>query len=175
MKNYPILDTERLILKLTDLDDASFILELFNTPKWKQFIGERNVHSLEDASEYIREKMLPQSERLGYGNYIVIRKEDGVKVGSCGLYDREGLEGVDIGFAFLPSYEGKGYGYEASQKIMEMAFTDFGISKVSGITVKENVASQGLLKKLGLNFNKYVRLPNDDEELMLFSVEKKED
>ncbi|CAM1358631.1 GNAT family N-acetyltransferase [Tenacibaculum xiamenense] len=175
MKSYPILDTERLTLKLTDLDDASFVLELLNTPKWKQYIGDRNVHNLEDATQYIKERMLPQSERLGYGNYIVIRKEDGVKIGSCGLYDREGVEGVDVGFAFLPGYEGKGYAYEASQKIMEMAFTDFGISKVSGVTVKENVASQGLLKKLGLTFKKYVNLPNDDEELMLFSVQKKED
>ncbi|SEC18642.1 Protein N-acetyltransferase, RimJ/RimL family [Tenacibaculum sp. MAR_2009_124] len=174
MKNYSIIETERLILRLTELHDASFVLELLNTPKWKQFIGDRNIHSIADATQYIKEKMLPQSERLGYGNYVVIRKKDDVKIGSCGLYDREGLEGVDIGFAFLPNYEGKGYAYEASKKIMETAFTDFQIDTIAGITAKGNKASQGLLMKLGLTFDKYITLPNEDEEIMLFSIKKNE-
>jgi ribosomal-protein-alanine N-acetyltransferase len=172
MTQYKSYETERLFLKPTQVEDAAFILELLNTPKWIQFIGDRKVRTLEDAKNYIKNRMLPQLKRLGYSNYTVIRKEDNRKVGTCGLYDREGLEGVDIGFAFLPQFEGKGYAFEASDKVKNLAFNDFGIEEISAITVKENLSSQKLLKKLGLTFVKFTKIPNDDEELMLFKLKK---
>ncbi len=164
-------ETERLILRPTSLDDAPFILELLNTPKWLQFIGDRKVYNLEDAKKYISEKIITQQERLGFSNYTVIRKSDQVKIGSCGLYDREGLEGVDIGFAFLPAYEKMGYGYESAMKIKAIGFDIFKIKKIKAITSKQNIASQSLLEKLGLKFSEMIRLPNDEEELMLYEID----
>ena len=160
--------TKRLNLKPTSKEDAPFILELFNTPKWKLFIGDRNLHSVSDAEAYIQNKMTPQLERLGFSNYTLIRKSDGVKVGTCGLYDRDGLDGIDIGFALLPAYERQGYTFEAATKLLEIAFNDFGYEKVSGITVKENIASQRLLEKLGLKQIGTTRIPNDSVELLLY-------
>ncbi|HAH25695.1 MAG TPA: GNAT family N-acetyltransferase, partial [Prolixibacteraceae bacterium] len=63
--------------------------------------------------------------RLGYGNFTVTRKSDRVKIGICGLFDREGLEGIDIGFAFLPEYERKGYAFESADKLKDKAFDEF--------------------------------------------------
>ena len=122
MTQYKIFETERLILKPASEEDASFIFELFNTPKWLQYIGDRNVKTVEDARDYIKTRMVPQLERLGYSNYVVIRKTDNCKVGTCGLYDREGLEGIDIGFAFLPEYEKKGYAFEGAIELQHVAF-----------------------------------------------------
>ena len=51
--------TPRLLLRPTAVEDAAFIFELLNTPKWFEFIGDRKVRSIEAAGEYIREKMLP--------------------------------------------------------------------------------------------------------------------
>jgi len=161
-------ETERLFLSPTSAEDAAFVLELLNTPKWIQNIGNRNVHSLEEAEAYISTKMLPQLDALGFSNYTLIRKVDGVKIGSSGLYSRDGIEGVDIGFALLPAFERKGYSFEAAHKLMELAKGEFQLSKVSGITLKTNKASQGLLEKLGLKFSKMIQLPNDLEELMLY-------
>ena len=169
MRKYPYLETDRLLLKPTHIDDAAYILELYNSPKWIANIGDRNVHTLEDAVAYIQKKMLPQLERLGYGNFTVIRKSDGVKMGSCGLYDRDGLEGVDIGFAFLPAYEGQGYGYESARKVMDVGIHEFGVKKISAITIKTNLASQRLIEKLGLEYIKIINLPDDPEDLMLYS------
>ena len=98
-----IFETERLFIRPTSLEDAPFIFELLNPPKWKKFIGDRNIHSIKDAEAYIENKMLPQLEKLGYTNNTVIRKFDRQKIGSCGLYNREGIEGVDIGFSLLPA------------------------------------------------------------------------
>jgi len=172
MKKHITFETERLTLRATNQDDAAFVLELLNSPKWKQNIGDRNVHTLEDAKAYIQQKMQPQLERLGYSNYTVIRKLDGAKMGSCGLYDRQGIEGVDIGFAFLPAYEKMGYGYESALKMKEMAFSAFGIPKIGAITAQHNKASQRLLEKLGLKYIKMVILPDDNEELMYYEIEK---
>jgi len=168
MKIYHNLETERLQLKASVVEDASFILALLNTPKWIQNIGDRNVKTLEAAEKYIQEKMSPQLERLGYSNYTVIRKSDGVKMGTCGLYDREGLEGVDIGFAFLPEYEGQGYAFEASTEIMNFALNTIKMKLIKGITLEENTASRKLLEKLGFKQNGTVRLPNDPVELLLY-------
>lgn len=162
--------TERLVLKPTTEEDAEFIFELLNTPKWLKFIGDRNVRSTTDAAEYIKTRMLPQLERLGYGNYTVVRTSDNIKIGTCGLFDREGLEGIDIGFAFLPDYEGKGYGFESANTLKEVAFKEFGIKEMNAITSKENINCQKLLEKLGLKLRGTTILPNEEEELLLYSI-----
>lgn len=165
-------ETERLILTPTSESDAEFILELLNTPKWLNYIGDRNVKTVEDARNYIIKRMIPQLERLGFSNYTVITKLDQKKIGTCGLYDREGLQGLDIGFAFLPEYENKGFAFEASNRMKEAAFADFGITTISAITALDNTSSQKLLEKLGLELIGKTKLPNEDEELLLYKIEK---
>ncbi len=170
MHDCKTFETERLLLRPTHIEDAEYLLKLLNSPKWLEFIGDRNVHSLEDAEAYIKEKMLPQYERLGYGNYMVIRKADGAKMGNCGLYDRDGLEAVDIGFAFLPDYEQQGYAYESARCILDAAFNEFKIPLIAAITTKANSGSQKLIEKLGLTFKKIINLPDDPEDLMLYEI-----
>jgi len=174
MNTYPTYETPRLLLKPTDESDASFILELMNTPKWHQYIGDRNVKTLEQATSYIQERMKPQFERLGYANYTLVRKEDQAKLGTCGLYDREGLEGIDIGFALLPEYERMGYALEAAQKLKILAFQEFEISAIRAITLPVNLPSQRLLEKLGLQHIDTITIPPSTEELLLYEL-KKED
>lgn len=168
--SYKTFETERLFLKPTSEEDSEFIFKLLNTPKWIQNIGDRNVQNVNDAEKYIHTKMTPQLERLGYSNYTVIRKSDRAKLGTCGLYDREGVDGIDIGFAFLPEFEKKGYAFEAAAKLKEAAKKEFGLEKIHAITAKENVASQKLLEKLGLVLKKTTHLPHENEELFLYTI-----
>ena len=172
MEKHKTFDTERLHLRPTTEEDASFIFELLNTPKWIKYIGDRNVTSIESAGEYIRSKMTPQLIKLGYSSYTVITKESNQKVGTCGLYDREGLEGIDIGFAFLPAFEKKGFAFEAASRIKNAAFEEFGVDTIHAITTQDNVSSQKLLEKLGLELQGTTKIPNDDEELLLYTIKK---
>jgi ribosomal-protein-alanine N-acetyltransferase len=87
------------------------------------------------------------------------------------LYDREGLEGIDIGFALLPAYENMGFGFESAEKLKDVGIKEFNIKLISAITTKENTSSQKLIEKLGLKFIKTVKIPNDKEELLLYSRE----
>lgn len=167
---YKSFETPRLLLRPTGVQDAPFLLELMNCPKWTQFIGDRNIHNLGDAETYIREKMLPQLERLTFGSYTVISKLDGKKVGSCGLYDREGLEGIDIGFAFLPQFEGQGYALEATRRLLKAAREDFDLDSIKAITNKDNEGSKKLLKRLGLELMGEIQLEGESEKLLLYSI-----
>jgi ribosomal-protein-alanine N-acetyltransferase len=171
MNTYKSFETERLLLLPISEKDAPFILELFNSPKWLKYIGDRDIKTIEKAKDYIETKMIPQLEKLGFSNYIVIRKMDGVKIGVCGLYDRCGLEGIDIGFAFLPQYEKMGYAFESANKIKEIAISYFGIKQISAITTKENIASQSLIGKIGFQFIETIKILDDREELLLYKLE----
>ena len=172
MLEVKIFKTKRLILKPTSEEDAEFIFELLNTPKWLKYIGDRNIKSIENAKSYIKTKMLPQLKRLGYSNYTLLRKSDNRKIGTCGLYDREGLDGIDIGFAFLPEYEKKGYAFESAKKLINIAFNQFGINEINAITTEDNISSQKLLVKLGFKLDGTTKLPNNNEELLLFKTKK---
>lgn len=166
-----IYETERLIIRPMSADDADLILELYNMPEFISFIGDRDIRSLDDAENYIKAKFLPQFEKSGFGNYLIVLKEGNVKIGGVGIFEREGLDIVDIGFSVLERFEGKGYMFEAAQKVKSIGMDEFGLNKISAITVKDNFSSQKLIEKLGLKFQKYVTLPNETEELMYYETE----
>lgn len=172
MKKITKLETDRLILKPVSLDDADFVLAVHNTPKFIQFIGDRNLRTLEDAENYIKNRFFPHYEKHGFGNCLIVEKSSGKKVGAVGVFVRDGLDVPDIGFSFLPEFEGKGYGFEASLKLMKTVFQDFGLNKISAITTNENIASQKLIEKLGLKYKKMTKLPDDEVELRYYEIKK---
>lgn len=107
--------------------------------------------------------------------FLVERKEDHVPIGICGLVKRDSLEDVDIGFAFLPKYWAKGYAYEAASAVMTYGKGTLGLNRIVAITTQDNHASAKLLKKIGLQFERLIRLPNDTEELNLFVFDKRKE
>lgn len=169
-KKYRFFETERLLIRPCAVEDAEFIYELLNCNTWLKYIGDRNVKSAKEAEVYIKEKMHQQLKRLGFGNYTVIRNTDGAKIGTCGLHDREELEGVDIGFAFLPNFEKQGYAFEAANELIKQGFNLFHLKQINAITLPINKSSRKLLEKLGLQFEKMINLPNDKEKLMFYSL-----
>ena len=173
MHSFQSFKTQRLFIKPTLEEDADLIYELMNTPKFIEHVGNRNINSIDDAAQYIQLKMLSQLHKLGYSNYTLFTIENGEKIGICGLYNREGIAGVDIGFGLLPQYEGHGYAYEASKRIVKAGFEEFEIPTIKAITSKKNTASQTLLHKLGLEMIGTTKLPNENEELLLYELENK--
>ena len=72
----------------------------------------------------------------------------------------------------LSGFEKKGFAFESSNKLVEVAFSEFGIDTISAITIKDNISSQKLLERLGLKLIGTTKIPNDDEELLLYKIEK---
>jgi [ribosomal protein S5]-alanine N-acetyltransferase len=165
-----VLETERLILRHIEADDAAFILELINSPGWIRFIGDRGVRTLEGAREYIRTGPAAMVERHGFSLYLVERKDDGTPLGMCGLIKRDSLDDVDIGFAFLARHSGRGYAFESASAVMQHARQALGLSRIVAITSVDNHSSIRLLEKIGLRFESMVTLPGNDEEIKLFAT-----
>ncbi|MGC4377664.1 GNAT family N-acetyltransferase [Fictibacillus sp. Mic-4] len=164
-----VFETERLTLRLQTTDDAEFILELVNDPSWLRYIGDRGLRTVEDACAYIVNGPVRMYEQFGFCLYLVERKEDQLPIGICGLVKRDSLEDVDIGFAFLPKYWGKGYAYEAASAVIAYGKDTLGLNRIVAITTQDNHASARLLEKIGLKFERFIQLPNDPEELRLFA------
>ena len=165
-----ILETERLTLRQFTADDAAFILELVNEPSFIQNIGDRGVRTLSDAVRYIETGPVASYARNGFGLYLVQLKESGESIGMCGLIKRAALEDVDIGYAFLPRFWSKGYAVEAARAVKEQA-RGLGLKRLAAIVDPANTGSIRVLEKLGLTFEKMVRLAADDIELKLFAFE----
>ena len=164
-----VIETERVILRKFTIDDAAFMLEMLNTPTWLRFIGDRNVKTLEEAENYLLNGNIRSYQEYGFGFYVVVIKETQESIGICGIVKREGLEDMDIGFAFFQQFMGKGYGYEAGSATLNYALNDLKIKKIVAIVDPENVVSIALLKKIGLQFKKMIQLSPKGIELMLFA------
>jgi ribosomal-protein-alanine N-acetyltransferase len=163
-----VIQTQRLALRQLELNDADFILELLNEPAFLQFIGDKGVRTLEDACSYLRKGPMDSYERHGFGlNAVCLR--DGTRTGICGLVRRDGLADADVGFAFLSRYRSKGYAVESAAAILEYAKRVLGLQRVVAITSPENVGSIAVLEKIGLKFEKMVRVAEHGPDLKLFS------
>ena len=170
-----ILETKRLILRYFTLDDAPFMLELLNTPTWLQYIGDRKVRTIEDAENYLRNGSLKSYEEHGFGFYAVIEKAEtsdrkNQPIGLCGITKRDTLPDVDIGFAFMPNLLSKGFGYEAASATLDYALNTLKISRIIAIVSPDNEKSIGLIKKIGLVFEKMIKSGDENKELMLFGI-----
>jgi len=164
-----VLETERLVLRLVTVDDAAFILGLVNEPSWLRFIGDKGVRTEDDARNYILKGPVAMYERTGFGLYLVELRGDGTPIGLCGLIRREGMDDVDIGFAFLPQFWGQGYGYESARAVMAHGKNVLGIPRIVAITSPDNVASIRLCESIGLRFERSIKLPKDDGEISLYA------
>jgi RimJ/RimL family protein N-acetyltransferase len=163
-----VLDTERLTLRWLTAADAPFMLGLLNEPSFIENIGDRGVRTLEGAGEYIARGAVASYEQNGYGLYLVERKDGGVPVGICGLVKRPFLDDADVGFAFLPQYWSQGYAHESASAVMRLARERLGLGRVVAIVSPGNGPSMRLLRKIGLEYERMIALPESGEECALF-------
>jgi len=169
--NY-IIKTERLQLRPFVLSDAAFVIQLLNSEGWLNYIGDRNVHNTAQAEQYLLNGPMLSYEVNGYGLWLVEKQEDNLPIGMCGIINRDTLEYPDIGFAFLPEFNGLGYAFEAATATLHYAVDTLGLKEIAAITLAQNEKSVKLLTKLGMEHKGPVYFPDSTEELQLFSIKK---
>jgi RimJ/RimL family protein N-acetyltransferase len=164
-----ILYTERLVVRPLAETDAEFIFELVNEPGWLKNIGDKNVRTLDDARRYIANGPVASYSANGFGLCAVELKETGEAIGICGLIKRDSLSHPDIGFAFLERFWSRGFGVESARAVMDFAQNDLGLDRVLAITNPDNKGSIKVLGKIGLSFEKMIRMPGEEKEIKLFA------
>lgn len=125
---------------------------------------------LADAEKYLENGPISSYAKNGFGLLAVVLNDTGQPIGMCGLIKRDTLENVDVGYAFLPDFWGRGYAVEAAQAVMTHAKERLGLKRVVAIVDPANAGSIRVLEKIGMAFEKMVKLSEDDIDLKLFSV-----
>ena len=164
-----IVETRRTTLRELTPDDAVFIRELVNQRSFLANIGDKGVRSLEDAKQFILDGPWRRSQPKGYGQFLVELKTDGRPIGVCGLLYRECLDVSDVGCAFMPEFWRQGFALETATAVMEYGRSVLDVKKIVGLTADHNHASIALLGKLGMSFEKMVKMTDDDPGTPLYS------
>ena len=152
-------ETERLILREIMPTDIEGMFELDSDPIVHKYLGNKPVKTkkeVEKVIEFIRQ----QYKERGIGRWAAIEKSSGDFIGWSGIKlntgEKEALNGkqdfYDIGYRFIPRYWGKGYASESSFATLDFGFKELNIETMCGAADIYNIASNKVLKKIGLNF-----------------------
>lgn len=163
------IQTDRLQIEDLTHADASFLIELVNTPGWLEFIGNRNVYNLFDAQNYIQNIL----DNENYRYWTVKLQHSNIPIGLISLIKREYLDNYDIGFAFLPQYCNLGYAFEASQAVINKITISPQFEVLLATTLPNNLHSIKLLKRLRFSFVKEITVT--DEKLNLYQLSNKKE
>jgi len=164
-----VRETARLRLRELTTEDAAFILELVNEPAWLRFIGDRNVHSLEEARGYITRGPVASYLKHGFGLWAVDSRATGEPLGMCGLIHRDSLPHSDLGFAFLARHRGQGFAREAAAAAVALAHERFRFRRLLAITDPDNTASRAVLEHAGLTFERLFTWSENGKEQALYA------
>jgi RimJ/RimL family protein N-acetyltransferase len=163
-----IIRSERLDLRELDLQDDEFILRLLNEASFLRFIGDKGVRTLADARDYISQGPMDSYRRFGFGLYLTSLRASGEPIGICGLVKREGLADVDVGFALLSQYCSRGYASESAAAVLAYGKQQLRLQRIVAITAPDNHASIAVLEKIGLTFERLIRLSEHSPQLKMF-------
>lgn len=143
------IETERLYLTNISIDDRDFIFHQFSDDVINKYLFDAEpLTEIEGADEIIDFYIHPEP-RLQH-RWIIIRKSDGVKMGTCGFHCWNHSEGkVDVGYDLRESFWGKGYMREAMKEIITFASDKMGIKEINASIYIDNHRSIRLVENLG--------------------------
>lgn len=154
----PVLNSEHLTYTLFNPDseaDVDFMINIFNVIVAGAGSAE-GVWTAADVQRLTVNLMLRPSDTHGRLSkdpavYIVhLGSTPGRQIGVINLTRRSSQIPPEFGFMLLPDYQRKGYGSEAVERVMRYWKDEFGIKQICAMTTDENIASQKLLTRVGL-------------------------
>lgn len=166
----PSLETDRLQLRWLSEDDAGLMLAIWNDPAFIRFVGDRGVRTLDEALTAMRDGVLKLYRDFSYGPYRLALKDSDEAMGICGLFKRDNLEYPDLGYGLLPEFCGRGYAFEAAEAVTTHAREHMKLTELCAIVTPENARSVHLLEKLGMAAGGRIRMPGDDEDVVVYRI-----
>lgn len=162
MKGIGYFNTARLNVRQLTSGDLDDLITLYQTPMVVKTLGglrarDQIVQSLEGH--------LDHWDSYNFGYYIFEDRQTESFIGRGGLRRCliDGKQEVEVAYALLPEYWGKGLATEIVKKLVDIAFRKLGLRSIVGFTLSENEASKRVLEKNGFVFEKqciYKDLPH---------------
>ena len=147
------LETERLHLKNISGEDGEFILKQFSTDAVNEYLYDAEpFQNLREAEELIEYFMQPEPRTLH--RWILILKENGEKIGTCGFHNwnRES-NCAEVGYDMQPVFWGKGYMSEAMKAILAFAEDEMKLKRIDANIYPDNLNSVKLAERYGFRFS----------------------
>lgn len=152
MSVFKELETERLFLKNISRSDRDFIFAQFSNDHVNRYLFDAEpLTDIQWADEII--DFYTQPEPRTQHRWILVRKEDGIKLGTCGFHCWDNTTGCcDIGYDLFPEFEGKGYMSEAMEAIISFAKSDMEVNHINACIYTDNEKSIKVAEKYGFEF-----------------------
>jgi len=167
----PSIETNRLLLRPFTPDDAEALhAQVFGDPDVMEFLPggiPRTLKQTERVIEYYTEAW----KQYGYGVWAATLKDSGVMIGQAGLNFVEDVQQTEVLFAIGKAYWGKGYAPEAAQAAMRFGFHEAGLGKIVALVALENERSLNVIKKLGMQVRRDVKLWKMKLKMFVMPVE----
>jgi ribosomal-protein-alanine N-acetyltransferase len=154
--NFPQVETARLRLRVPVMDDAEALSSIWSDPEVTKFIPLIMFRTIDELKEFIPLARQRWEER-GFGLFAVTDKENDETIGYCGLQFLNGSQDVEIFYGFSRESWDRGFATEAAGAVMRFAFEKMELASITGVTQPENIASQKVLEKIGLEKNPETR------------------
>ena len=154
---FQTIHTDRLTLKIISSDDRDFILSHFSNNTVNEYLFDSTPPiTLQDADNIIAPYIIPEPRTQC--RWILVRKEDGTKIGTCGFHCWNPADNCcEIGYDLHPAYWGKGYMTEALNTIISFAESQMKINQIRACIYPQNIDSVNLAKKLGFEFQGQIK------------------
>lgn len=147
-----VLETERLILRELNVNDAQNFYELNSNPNVIKYTGDEAFKNISEAADFLEN--YKDYEINGYGRWAVINRQTNKFVGWCGLKFSKEKNETDIGFRFFENEWNKGFATESAKACLDYGFENLNLDEITGNALKANKASIKVLEKIGLRYLK---------------------
>lgn len=146
---FPIVETERLVLRELIESDAVNLLNCFSNTDVLRYYGQNPLRSVEQVKQIVRNFSKNFEEKSGVKWGIELKGKDGI-IGTIGFQDWSvEHKRAEISYALFPEYWGNGYATEAVSEVISYGFKELGLKRIGAVVFVENKASNKLLIKLG--------------------------
>lgn len=154
---FPILTTERLILRELREEDIAPAFRMFENPAVMRYIGKPSHKTLDDTREIIERNRIQFPQRDGI-RWAITRRGDDTLIGTCGHWRlMKEHHRAEIGYDLDEPHWGKGYMREALQAILRFGFVEMELHSTEAQIDPDNQRSRRVLERLGFRCDGRIR------------------
>ena len=147
------VETTRLILRPFASDDLDGLAAINRDPQVIRFIGDGTPQSKEKTATRLN-GYLEHGRRHAFGFWTAVEKTTRDMVGFCGLQFLENTAEVEVGYRLARRVWGMGLATEAAVASLRYGFYELKLDRIVAVVHPENVASQRVVEKIGLTYEK---------------------
>ncbi len=156
-ESFPILQTQRLLLREIRPEDADSIFRMRSNARVNRFIARPEMKEASSSEELVKRTINAYKNRQGIGWTGILRNK-GECIGTCGFnsIDYPNLR-AEIGGELNPDFWGKRIALEAFTAIINFGLKEFGLHSIEAKVQAENRGAIFLLETLGFKKEAHFR------------------